>query len=30
VILIIMFLPDGILGEWDKIKRIFIKPKQAV
>jgi branched-chain amino acid transport system permease protein len=30
VILIIMFLPDGILGEWDKIRRIFIKPKQAV
>ncbi len=29
VIVIIMFLPDGILGEWDKIKRIFIKPKLA-
>jgi len=29
VVLIIMFLPDGILGEWDKIKRIFIKPKLA-
>ncbi len=29
VIVIIMFLPDGILGEWDKIKRVFIKPKLA-
>lgn len=29
VVLIIMFLPDGVLGEWHKIKRFFVKHEQA-
>lgn len=27
--LIIMFLPDGIIGDWDKIKRVFGRKKPA-
>jgi len=27
--LIIMFLPDGIIGDWGKIKRVFSRPKPA-
>ena len=28
-VLIIMFLPDGIIGDWDKIKRVFSRKKPA-
>jgi branched-chain amino acid transport system permease protein len=28
--LIIMFLPDGIIGDWDKIKRVFSRTKKPV
>jgi len=27
--LIIMFLPDGIIGDWDKIRRVFSRKKPA-
>ncbi len=26
---IIMFLPDGIIGSWDKVSRCFVRPKAA-
>jgi len=29
IIGIIMFLPDGIVGSWDKVSRCFARPKAA-
>lgn len=29
IIGIIMYLPDGIIGSWDKVSRCFMKPKAA-